>query len=233
MSFRRIPAATGIVLAVAGLAVVACSPTEKLSDVAEAAQTPNPRYFVELPADAPMDPSAHCLDADLPNMSIEESVAYWQNIFDDQRNHYPEQSFPSRQDLESQKGAEWSQIVNDSVPPGGDGAFAQDICGLPHLDGALYAGTPLREVRGHAAELGRRACTSIAEQGTDVVWQSLQAQGSRRSDIAAYEYLIHSAIVHVCPQLSDFTSGAAGIERCVDLIPDPSAQPGDGVFCLE
>ncbi|TSD47213.1 hypothetical protein FFI94_014305 [Rhodococcus sp. KBS0724] len=232
MNRRSVPAVAGMAVVFAGFVLVACSPAENPHDVAGTEQTLNPRYFAEPPEDTPKDPSARCLDADMPNMSIDESVAYWQNIFDDQRSHYPEQSFPSQQEVERQKRSEWSDVVTDLVPPGGDAAFAQDVCGLPPLDGALYSGIPMREVRGHAAELGRRACTSIIEQGAAGLWQSLQAQESDRSDIAAYSYLIHSAIVHVCPQLSDLTAGPTGIVRCANVIPDPSARPGEGVFCV-
>ncbi|WP_336880258.1 hypothetical protein ACMTN4_22670 [Rhodococcus globerulus] len=223
MSLRIVPALTGVVVVLAGLVAVACTPDQNSRDVAGIEQTPNPRYFAERPSDAPMNPSVHCLDADFANMSVDESVIYWQNIFDDQRIHYPEQSFPSREDLENQKRAEWSHVVNDSVPTGGDAAFARDVCGLPQLDGALYNGIALRELRGHAAELGRRACTSIAEQGTAGLWQSVQALEFDRSDIAAHEYLIHSAIVHVCPQLSDFTTGSAGIERLISPLGNPQS----------
>ena len=223
---------TGLAVVFTGVVLIACSPDENPRDVAGTEPTSNHRYFAESPANAPKDLSAWCLDADMPNMSIDESVAYWQNIFDDQRSHYPEQSFPSQQEVERQKRSEWSDVVNDLVPPGGDAAFAQDVCGLPPLDGALYSGIPMREVRGHAAELGRRACTSIIEQGAAGLWQSLQAQESDRSDIAAYSYLIHSAIAHVCPQLSDLTAGPTGIVRCANVVPDPSARPGEGVFCV-
>jgi hypothetical protein len=232
MTLRFGPALTGLAVVFTGVVLIACSPDENPRDVAGTEPPSNHRYFAESPANAPKDPSAWCLDADMPNMSIDESVAYWQNIFDDQRSHYPEQSFPSKQEVERQKRSEWSDVVNDLVPPGGDAAFAQDVCGLPQLDGALYSGIPMREVRGHAAELGRRACTSIIEQGAAGLWQSLQAQESDRSDIAAYSYLIHSAIVHVCPQLSDLTAGPTGIVRCANVVPDPSARPGEGVFCV-
>ncbi|MFE4499826.1 hypothetical protein ACFRFQ_08165 [Rhodococcus sp. NPDC056743] len=232
MSRRSTPAFAGIAVVFIGFVLVACSPDSNARLVVGTEPTSDHRNFAEPPVNAPIDPSARCLDADMPNVGIDESVAYWQNIFDDQRSHYPEQSFPSQQEVESQKRAEWSQVVNDLVPPGGDAAFARDVCGLPQLDGALYSGIPMREVRGHAAELGRRACTSLIEQGAAGLWKSLQAQESDRSDIAAYSYLIHSAIVHVCPQFSDLTAGPTGIVKCANVVPDPSARPGEGVFCV-
>ncbi|WP_433613134.1 hypothetical protein [Prescottella agglutinans] len=232
MTFRFVPTLAAAAVGTAVILMSACSPGGHPRDVTMTHGVSQQRYFAEPPADVLRDPSATCLDADLTNITVDDSVTYWQAIFDDQRSHYPEQSFPSNQDLETQKRAEWSQVVNDAVPPDGDARFARDVCGLIQLDGSLYSALPLRQVRGHVAEFGRRACTSIAEQGTLGVWQSLQTQEPDRAKASSYEYLIHSAITNVCPQLADLTTPSAQIEKCSDLTPDPSARPEEGDFCI-
>ncbi|MFD4184136.1 hypothetical protein [Rhodococcus sp. NPDC058514] len=232
MTFRLVPTLTAAAVVTSAILMSACSPESNPLDVTPTDEVSQQRYFAEPPVDVPRDPSATCLDADLPNITVDDSIAYWQTIFDDQRSHYPEQPFPSNQDLESQKRAEWSQVVNDAAPPDGDARFARDVCGLIQLDGSLYSGVPLRQVRGHVAEFGRRACTSIAEQGTLGLWQSLQGQEPDRAKATSYEYLIHSAITNVCPQLAEPTTPPTQIEKCADLTPDPSARPEEGVFCL-
>ncbi|WP_345341448.1 hypothetical protein [Rhodococcus olei] len=189
------------------------------------------RHFADPPVDAPRDRSARCVDADLANMTVDDYVAYWQTVFTDQRGHHPDQSFPSNQELADQKRAEWSPVVNDAVPPGGDAAFTREVCGLPTLDGTLYSGTPLRHLRGHAAGFGRQTCASIAERGTRDLWESVQAQDADRSKAAAFEYLAHSAITNVCPQLADLTTPPNQVTACADLTPDPSARPSEGTFC--
>jgi hypothetical protein len=232
MTFRFVPTLTAAAIVTSAILMSACSPEANPRNVIATDEVPHQRYFAEPPVDVPRDPSATCLDADLANMTVDDSVAYWQNIFDDQRSHYPEQSFPSNQDLESQKRAEWSKVVDDAVPSGGDARFARDVCGLIQLDGSLYSGLPLRQVRGHAAEFGRGACTAITEQGTLGLWQSLQSQEPDRAKVASYEYLVHSAITNVCPQLAELIKPSAQIEICADLTPDSSARPEDGVLCL-
>jgi hypothetical protein len=232
MTFRFVPTLTAAAIVTSVFLTSACSPEGTPRGVTTTDEVSHQRYFAEPPVDVPRDPSATCLDADLANITVDDSIAYWQTIFDDQRNHYPEQSFPSNQDLEGQKRAEWSQAVDDAVPPGGDSRFARDACGLINLDGSLYSGLPLRQVRGHAAVLGRQTCTSIAEQGTLGLWQSLQAQEPDRAEAASFEYLTHSAITNICPQLAESTTPSTQIEECADLTPDPSARPGEGVFCI-
>ncbi|WP_207841912.1 hypothetical protein [Williamsia soli] len=118
MAFRFVPALAVIALGAAVILLSACSSEVSLRDVTATQEVSQQRYFTEPPVGALKDPSATCLDAHLANVTVDDSVAYWQMIFDDQRSHYPEQSFPSNQDLDRQKRAEWSQVVNAAVPPG-------------------------------------------------------------------------------------------------------------------
>ncbi len=177
------------------------------------------------------DPSARCTDSDLPNLTLDEALAYWSAIVDDQRRQYPEQSFPTDAELRTQKSEEWSLDVDSAVPVGGDAAFARDVCGLPSLDGALYSGEALREIRGHAATRGRVACSLVSTDGVTATRELAEGLAADGETAGAGAYLVDSAVTHVCPQLSDLMTPADAIPRCAVLEPDPTATIDEQVFC--
>ncbi|MGN7133932.1 hypothetical protein ACTHQY_11745 [Rhodococcoides corynebacterioides] len=177
------------------------------------------------------DPSARCVDSDLPDLTLDEALAYWSAIFDDQRRQYPQQSFPTDEEIRAQRRDEWSTDVDSAVPVGGDAAFARDLCGLTSLDGALYSGEPLRQIRGHAAILGRSACSLVLTDGLTAARETTDSRALDDEAGAEARYLLESAVTHVCPQLADLTTPADAIPRCAVLEPDPSAKPDELVFC--
>ncbi len=177
------------------------------------------------------DPSAECVDADLPNLTLNDELAYWSAILDDQRRQYPQQSFPTDAEIRTQKKEEWSTDIDSAVPVGGDAAFARDVCGLPSLDGALYSGEPLREIRGHVAARGRSACSLILTDGLTAARETADSLALDDEAGADARYLLESAVTHVCPQLSSLVTPADAIPRCAVLEPDPSAKSDEQVFC--
>lgn len=225
----RLP--TGLIAA--ALIATACSP-QPSGPSTTVPSTPE-RYFATAPTGAPVDRAAVCLDSSEPNITEQDYDDYWQTVFDDQRSTYPDQPFPSREQLAEQKRAEWRQGPNDGVPSGADAAFSRAVCGLPLNDGQLYSGVPFRVLRGHVAQYGRAACNSINESGVQAVWERLHPDSpvdSQRPDgeVAQFELVVHSALKNVCPQLADYI-GPPVMQDCGDLTPDPWADPDQGVFC--
>lgn len=131
MTFRAVPALFAAAVATSAPFTPACGSGNGLGEVPAAIPATDQRHFADPPVDAPRDRSARCADADLANMTVDDHVAYGRTVFTDQRGHDPDQPFPSNQELADQKRAEWSPVVNDAVPPGGDAAFTRDVCGLP------------------------------------------------------------------------------------------------------
>lgn len=231
---RRHPLATAVLTTLVAITLTGCSVvTVRHATDGGPAGTPavDATYFDRYPDDAIVDSAATCIDADLPDITVDDAVAAAVTVFDDQRRQYPEQSFPSNEQVAEQKRQEWDPVVTRAVPPGGDGAFARQVCGLRSLDGALYSATPLRRIRGYVAEQGRLTCTDIAASGTQVLWQRIQQTATSRDQAADAEYLVRAALVHVCPQLAERVDAPGAMPDCADLSPDPSARTDSGLFC--
>lgn len=222
---------------IAATALAACATTTDRypdADSAGTRTTPPPTdvaYFTGYPSDVDLDPDATCIDAGLPNITVDDAVAATAILFGDRRRQYPEQSSPTPEQLEQQKRESWNSQLAEAVPPGGDGAYARQVCGLANLNGSLYSGTPLRRIRGYVAEQGRQTCSQIASMGTAEVWQEVRTLAGNAADAAAGEYRVRAAIEHVCPQLAELTVPADSLRPCADVTPDPSARPGEGIFC--
>ncbi|MBY6540369.1 hypothetical protein HQ325_16970 [Rhodococcus sp. BP-349] len=221
------------ILIAAALVATACSPQP--GRPSSTAPPRSEQYFATAPTGAPVDQAAVCLDSSEPNITEQDYVDYWQTLFDDQRSTYPDQSFPSREQLAEQKRTEWRQGPNDDVPSGADAAFSRAVCGLPLNDGQLYSGVPFRTLRGHVAQYGRAACNSVLESGVREVWERLHPDSPADSptpdgEAAQFELIAYAALQNVCPQLADYT-GPPVIQDCGNLTPGPSADTGEGVFC--
>ncbi len=196
--------------------------------------TSGARYFTAPPTGVAKDPSARCIDAGLPNITLDDYLADWRVIFADQRRAHPEGSFPTDESSDQQRTEQWMHApeVAAKVAPGADARFAADVCGLSTNDGALYSGPELRQVRAHVASAGRDTCIRVADEGTKAVWDSIRGLNPKDSDRAAAEYQVYSAIRNICPQLADFTVPPNQIKRCSDVRPDPSARKGELSICL-
>nr|WP_141216070.1 MULTISPECIES: hypothetical protein [unclassified Rhodococcus (in: high G+C Gram-positive bacteria)] len=193
------------------------------------------RYFTTAPDNAPVDETAVCVDSNQPNITEGDYVTYWQTMFDDQRAAYPDQSFPSPEQLAEDKRTEWRLRPNDEVPSGADAAFSRAVCGLPINDGTLHSGVEFRALRGQVAQYGRAVCSSIADSGVRQMWEQLHPTDRVAPTIpgdqaAQFELLVYSALTRVCPQLADY-QGLPVMQNCADITPDPMADPDAHVFC--
>ncbi|WP_188487935.1 hypothetical protein [Williamsia phyllosphaerae] len=224
-----------VVVLVAGCSVRAVDPRRTpAATPATSSATPKVRYFTAPPIGVEKNPAARCIDATLPNITLDDYLADWRTIFADQRNAHPEGSFPTDAGSDAQRSERWAsapQILAD-ITPGADARFAADVCGLSTIDGALYSGLELRKLRGHVASLGRETCITIADDGTKAVWERSRSLSRDDGQRLASEYQIYSAIKNVCPQLVDFTVPPNQIQKCSEYRPDPSAREGDGYICL-
>lgn len=215
-------------------ALAGCATTTDRYPDADAPSTPPPTgvaYFTGYPPGVDIDPGATCIDAALPNITVDDAVAATSILFGDRRLQYPAQSSPTPEQLEQQKQEGWNRELAESVPPGGDAAYARQVCGLASLSGTLHSGTPLRQVRGYVAERGRQSCSRIAAVGTAQMQEELDALVRSPVDAGISEYEVSAAIEHVCPQLADLTVPSGLMMPCADITPDPSARPEEGVFC--
>lgn len=234
---RRNPAVTVSTIVVA-TALAGCATTTDRYPDADYAAAPttsslptDAAYFTAYPSGVDLDPDATCVDAALPNITVDDVVAATAILFDDRRRQFPEQSSPTPEQLEQQKREGWNHELAEAVPPGGDGAYARQVCGLASLSGTLYSGTPLRGIRGYVAEQGRQTCAQIAAMQTAEVWQEVRTLAGNAADAAAGEYRVRAAIEHVCPHLAERIVPSGLMMPCADITPDPSARPGEGIFC--
>ena len=224
--------AVPILAACAGVFLCGCggstsSPAGNANDTSTSqlqASTTAGQFFTEIPADVPLNPDVRCVDAELPNITVDEAVTYRLQQQVASGDPTPPET------IAEQRRYEWFQGIETKVPPGGDAAYAHDVCGLSIFDGAAQSGTPKRGTRGQVVELGHADCDSIADMGTRDFWD-MATRILTESERAPFEYRVHSAITRLCPQLADQTESANQPVDCSKVTPDPSAKPNEGVWC--